>query len=300
MNLRRSPVYCVAIVLTVSTLALTGSGCRKKPDTTPALATPSFSTNHPRAPLGSPMEVTYRFAVAPGAHLDQNYRVMVHFLDADDQLMWTDDHNPPTPTTQWKPNQTIEYTRTVFIPNYPYIGDASVEMGLYSLATQNRVKLEGKDTGQRAYRVAKIQLLPQTENVFLIFKDGWWPAEISENNAAVEWQWTKRASTLAFRNPKRDCTLYLHLDRPGAGFQEQQTVTVQTGGKTLDNFTVGPRDEVIRKIRMTAAELGSADMVDVKLLVDKTFVPALLPASNSRDPRELGVRVFHAFVEPRL
>ncbi len=33
--------------------------------------------------------------------------------------------------------------------------------------------------------------------------------------------------------------------------------------------------------------------------VDKTFVPALVTASNSKDPRELGVRVFHAFVDAR-
>jgi hypothetical protein len=40
-------------------------------------------------------------------------------------------------------------------------------------------------------------------------------------------------------------------------------------------------------------------MVDIALEVDKTWVPALVPAANSRDPRELGIRVFHAFVEPR-
>ncbi len=33
--------------------------------------------------------------------------------------------------------------------------------------------------------------------------------------------------------------------------------------------------------------------------VDKTFVPASVPQLKSLDPRELGVRVFHAFVEPK-
>jgi hypothetical protein len=40
-------------------------------------------------------------------------------------------------------------------------------------------------------------------------------------------------------------------------------------------------------------------MVELTLEVDKTYVPALIPSANSRDPRELGVRVFHAFVEPQ-
>jgi hypothetical protein len=40
-------------------------------------------------------------------------------------------------------------------------------------------------------------------------------------------------------------------------------------------------------------------MTEVRIQVDKTYVPALLPAVHSRDPRELGIRVFHTFVEPR-
>ena len=38
-------------------------------------------------------------------------------------------------------------------------------------------------------------------------------------------------------------------------------------------------------------------MVEVKLIADRTFVPALEPASKSSDTRELGVRLFHAFVQ---
>jgi hypothetical protein len=36
----------------------------------------------------------------------------------------------------------------------------------------------------------------------------------------------------------------------------------------------------------------------MRFSTDKTFVPALQPASTNKDPRELGIRVFHAFVEP--
>jgi hypothetical protein len=40
-------------------------------------------------------------------------------------------------------------------------------------------------------------------------------------------------------------------------------------------------------------------MVELQIGVDKSYVPALTPGANSKDPRELGVRVFHAFVDPR-
>ena len=44
--------------------------------------------------------------------------------------------------------------------------------------------------------------------------------------------------------------------------------------------------------------MGSGEMVELQISVDKTFVPALAAGTNSKDPRELGVRVFHAFVQP--
>ena len=224
---------------------------------------------------------------------------MVHVLDSDDEMMWTDDHNPPVPTTEWKPGQTVEYTRTVFVPVYPYVGEATIQVGLYSTTSQKRLPLTGQDMGQRAYRVAKFQLLPQTENVFTVFKDGWHPAEVAEHNASVEWQWTKKNATLAFKNPKKDSVFYLDADNPGSVFQQTQQVTISLGGQTLDEFPITPKQQVLRKVPITATQLGPNDMVEVHISVDKTFVPALIPSANSKDPRELGVRVFHAFVQPK-
>jgi hypothetical protein len=37
----------------------------------------------------------------------------------------------------------------------------------------------------------------------------------------------------------------------------------------------------------------------MQISVDKTYVPALLNVANNKDPRELGVRVFHAYVDAR-
>jgi hypothetical protein len=281
-------VLCVAL----------GTGCRRANDSQPPVATASWRVNHPRAALGSPVDVTYRFQVASNAPaFDQDYRVMVHVLDADDELMWTDDHQPAVSTRQWKPGQTVEYTRTVFVPIYPYIGQATVQMGLYSPKDGKRLPLTGEDSGQRAYKVGTIQLLPQTENIFLIFKDGWHAAERAGDN--VEWQWTKKVATIAFRNPKRNVTFYLHGDNPGSAFGETQSLEIAVNGQPVDTIKVAPKQEVVHRTALTAAQLGTAEMVEVRLTVDKTYVPALLPAANSRDPRELGVRIFHAFVEPR-
>src|SRR5262249_22539565 len=150
--------------------------------------------------------------------------------------MWTDDHTPPKPTTAWKPGETITYTRTVFVPSYPYVGDASIHMGLYSPTTKKRLRLSGQDMGLRAYKVATLQLMPAAENVFIVFKDGWHPTETPPGNKTVEWQWTKKDATIAFKNPRRDSLLYLDVDQPGNVFQEPQHIAVQAGGQMVDQF----------------------------------------------------------------
>jgi hypothetical protein len=285
-------------LLLTAALAAVVLGCGRAADTSAPLAAPAVSVNHTRVPLGSPIEVTYKFQVAPSATIDRDYRVLVHFLDADDELMWTDDHVPPQPTSSWKPGQTIEYTRTVFVPLYPYIGEAAIAVGLYAPGTNERAPLTGETIGQRAYRVARLRLQPQTDNVFLAFLDGWHGPETAAENQSVEWQWTRKEGVLRFRNPKRNAVFYLHYDGQPSMFDSPQTVTISLGAEVIDSFQVSAPDEAIRKIAIRAAQFGPDDVVMIRVAVDKTFVPALV-SPGSRDSRELGIRVFHAFVEPQ-
>ena len=273
-------------------------GCRSQEASAPPIARPTVTLNHEKAPLGSPLEINYKFAVANEAKIEGDYRVMLHVLDADEELIWTDDHDPPVPTSQWKGGQTVDYTRTVFIPIYPYVGETLLRIGLYSKTTQQRLRLEGEDAGQKAYNVGTLQLQPQTANVFTIFKDGWHPAEVADGNAAVEWQWTRKQATLAFKNPKKDSAFYLDLDNPGGVFTDQQQVRVSLGDHVLDEFQLTPKQPLLKKIPITAAQLGAADMRELQITVDKTFVPMVLTNGTSKDPRELGVRVFHASISP--
>jgi hypothetical protein len=294
---RRSSLLAAAALAVAAASVL--SACRQKEPPAAPLATPSVRLNHEKVPLGAPIEITYTFVVAADARFEEDFRVMAHVVDADDELMWTDDHDPPTPTRQWKPGQTVEYTRTIFVPIYPYIGEATIRLGLYSTENQRRQPLTGEDTGQRAYTVARLQLQPQTENVFTVFKDGWHPAEVAEHNATVEWYWTRKDATLAFRNPGKDCVFYLDLDNPGSVFHDPQQVKVSVGGQTVDEFTLKEKQPQLRKIALKADQFGTGEMVELQISVDTTYVPALVSGSGSKDPRELGVRVFHAFVDPR-
>jgi hypothetical protein len=280
-------------------LALATGACGSSEPTEPAVATPRVTLSRDRAPAGSPIDITYRFEVAADAQFPGDYRVMLHVVDADEERMWDDDHDPPVPTSQWKAGQVVEYTRTVFVPIFPYLGEATLNVGLYSPTAQNRLVLQGEHVGQLAYRVARLEILPQTENLFTVFKDGWHPAEIAGDNALVEWQWTKQVATLAFRNPKRNATFYLDFDSPGGEYLGVQQVQVSAGGQLLETTTLEPRQRVLRRIPLTAAQIGSTEVAEIQIAVDKTFVPAATPAAGSKDPRVLGIRVFHAFIEPQ-
>src|ERR1043165_8883101 len=123
------------VALAVAALAAVTSStfaCRKKDAPAPPVATPTVTLNHDKAPLGSPIDIHYKFVVANDAHFAEDYRVMVHVVDADEELMFAFDHDPPKPTSQWKAGETIEYTKTVFIPIYPYVGEAAIQVGLHS------------------------------------------------------------------------------------------------------------------------------------------------------------------------
>jgi hypothetical protein len=288
-------VLCSAVVA----LSAAAQGCRKAAPAEAAVATPSIRVNHTRAAAGSPIDLTYTFVVAKDAKITGDYRVMLHVVDTDEELMWTDDHNPPVPTSAWKPGETVEYTRTIFVPVFPYVGTATLQVGLYSTSDQHRLTLAAEDVGQRAYKVASIDLLPQTENLLTMFKDGWHPAETAGPNETAGWQWTKKDATLAFKNPRKDSVFYLELDSPVAELHGPQQVQVKLGGQPVDQFTLVPNELQLRKITLTAERLGTSDMAELQISVDKTFVPATVNPSISKDPRELGVRVFHAFVDAR-
>ena len=224
---------CVVVAMALSAVV----GCNKKEDTQPPVATATFSASRAKAPLGSPLDLTYRFVVAANAPaFDKEYRVLVHFLDSDDQLMWTDDHFPTTSTKEWKPGQRIEYTRTMFVPQYPYMGQATIRIGLYDPETGARLPLGGENDGQRAYKAGTIELLPAADNVFIQFKDGWHNAEVAAENAQVEWQWTKKRATLALRNPRRDATFFLH-------FPTKDAVLAEYGRQVTDDLAAFLHDD---------------------------------------------------------
>jgi hypothetical protein len=289
-----------AVRLLLPFVLLSAVACGRTEDTAPPVATPTVTLSRPEAAVGSPIDMTYRFVVASQAPaFTQDYWVFVHFLDADGELMWTDDHQPPTPTRQWKPGATIEYSRTMFIPKFPYTGETRVEVGLFARDSNDRLPLAGDDQGMRSYRVATFNLRVQSDNVFVVFNNGWHETEVAEEASGLEWQWSRREGTLSFRNPKRDATLFLQLDQPVKALPQPQQVELRIGATVVDRFALPVGVRELRRVPISAAQFGTADTVEMVVAVDQTFIPSSIPELRSTDSRELGVRVFRAFIQPR-
>lgn len=265
---------------------------------------PSVKVNRVKAPLGSALEITYSWTLEPGARkLEQDYRALVHFVDNHDVMLFEDDHTPVPPPSSWKPGETYSYTRTRFVPVYPYVGEVEVRMGLYPHPGRGeRPALKGEDKGFREYKVATIELLPQTENIFPFYKTGWHNPETHPENPGVERTWTKKEALMSFKNPnfnkdtKTDVIVYLQADTCVKCFAETPELTVSVGNNVGLRFPIPDPQVFLKKIRVKAEDLGTDEWVELRLAMSQSFVPKNLNPPLNNDDRELGLLVYNLFV----
>jgi len=295
MTARRTwgPFLAVALLATV---ALPGCNRRKPAEVNPIV--PSIKVNRTKAPLGSALEITYTWTVEAGARkLDQNYWALVHFNDNQEVMLFSDDHQPEPPPTEWEPGKTYSYTRTRFVPIYPYVGEVEVRMGLYPYPGRGeRPALKGEDKGFREYKVATLELLPQTENIFPVYKEGWHNPETHPENPSVERTWTKKDALMSFKNPKKDVIVYLEGDTCVKCFTKTPELTMSVGKGVGIRFPIEGPQVYLKKVKVPAADLGEDEWTDLRLSMSESFVPKNLNPPLNNDDRELGFNVYHLFV----
>jgi hypothetical protein len=282
----------------VLTLVCVSAACRRNADG-PPVATPSVTIQNTTVPRGRPIDVHYRFEVAPAAPaFTERYIVFVHVLDEHGNRVWIGDHEPPTAVTQWKPGSVIEYTRSMMIPRGAPPGHVTLEVGLYSPATGKRLTLSGSEGDRHSYRVASLDVVrEQRSGADVVFISGWYESESPEDAQGNEWRWSKRTATLSVHNPQRDAVLVIEADQPLATGTEAQTVEIQSGASRIGSFTVGAGERKLYRLPVSAAQFGGADVVRFTLSIDRTFTPPRPSGSSRGDQRELGIRVFSASLD---
>ncbi len=287
----------VALATTLTGALVLPACSRSKPvEVNPII--PSIEVSRERAPLGSALEITYTWTLEPEAKkLDRDYRAMVHFLDTHEVMLFEDDHMPVPPPSTWEPGEAYSYTRTRFVPVYPYVGEVEVRMGLYPYPGRGeRPALKGDDSGFREYTVATMELLPQTENIFLVYKEGWHNPETHPENPGIERTWTKGEALVSFKNPKKDVIVYLEADTCVKCFSNPPELTVSVGDNVGLRFPVDEPSIFLMKIRVSNEDLGDEEWVDLRLKMNESFIPNQLDPPLNNDDRELGLNVYHLYV----
>ena len=291
--LRYSASFTVATSILI--VACTGS----QVDNAKPVASASVSVSPAVVASGMPVELDVKFAVAPDAPpFQEDYTVFVHVVDDDGRMIGTVDHSPPTPTKEWKAGSTIEYKHTDYAPVSDYVGDATFVVGLYSKASGERLPLAGEAVEPRAIKAGSFEMRERTEPYMVVFREGWHAPE-APKGSGVEWRWSTKSGALTFVNPKHDVELTLELDQPNNVFSVAQHLEIRMGDSVVDDFDLEPGAVMVRRIALDQSQMGDAQTVELAVVPDKTFVPARLAALQSTDTRQLGVRVFRAFVQPK-
>ena len=286
----RSPIILPCLFLSIT------AGCSpRSASVAQAAVTPAVSLDRAAAGGGQVVDARYQFTVAADASpIPSDLTVFVHLLDGDGELLWAGDHRPPVPSEQWKPGQQIVYARPIAIPRGLAEAPLTLQIGLYG-PSGARLALRGEDSGNHSYRVATLKALPPGVEPQAVFTEGWHDVEIPDNTGAIEWHWSQRRGTIRMRNPRRASTLVLDVDQPVPSLPGPQKVEIRIGETTLDTFVMTPGQRELRRVPLSAGTLGSDDVFSFDLAVNPTFVPAAVQTGNG-DMRELGVRVFYAYL----
>jgi len=229
------------------------------------------------------------------------YSLFVHFWRVSSkEMLLQDDHQPLKKVTDWVANDTIKYSRILFIPQFLNEFDVDFEgyeelrltVGLYNpKALEQSIILFEK----------KINIQPASINApEIVYDEGWNEIETDVNAKdyfGKSWRWTTAKSVCIIENPKKECTLIIKGGVNKTAFQDQKLI-FKINEALLDEF-IPVESGFSREYTVTPQMMGDADEFSLRFESDKVFSPdKVFP--NSKDNRELGMQVFFIYFREKL
>ncbi|MEE8218189.1 MAG: hypothetical protein V3S03_04420, partial [Vicinamibacteria bacterium] len=95
---------------------------------------------------------------------------------------------------------------------------------------------------------------------------------------------------------KKDVIVYLEADTCVKCFSNPPELTVSVGDNVGLRFPVDEPSIFLKKIRVSAEDLGDEEWVDLRLKMNESFIPNQLDPPLNNDDRELGLNVYHLYV----
>jgi len=248
------------------------------------------------------LKMDYEFKTASDfKKFDNDYSIFVHFWRVNSkEMLLQDDHLPLKKFSEWVANDSIKYSRILFIPQFLNEFDVDFEgyeelrltVGLYN------PKVQGKSI---VLFEKKINIQPASINApEIVYDEGWNEIETNVNTNDQfdkSWRWTTAKSVCIIENPKKECTLIIKGGVNKTAFQDQKLI-FKINDALLDEFIP---DEVnfSREYTVNPQMMGSGDEFSLKIETDKVFIPTnVFP--NSKDNRELGVQIFFIYFREKL
>ena len=246
-------------------------------------------------PAGSPFDIGYTWT--PGAGFEapaDDFRIFVHLVDPDGNIIGQDDHFPPLPTSQWREGQPVEYRRDWFYFNAALRPDyVDVYIGMYDDEGQVAITHDGRF--QNRPLVHSVMVRTDDQAGIPVYVEGFSDREMSDVDGK-EWRWMGRRGVVAFGNPRGASTLHLRVLSP-VNFLEDgtQTVTIKIGERAITQFEATDSAPHMMQFEVPGEGLGDGDWVDFTIEVDKLFIPAQVQ-EGSDDIRELGLQVYWMYL----
>lgn len=248
------------------------------------------------------LKMDYEFKTAKSfKKLDSDYTIFVHFWRVNSkEMLLQDDHLPLKKISEWTANDTIKYSRVLFIPQFLNEFDVDFEgyeelrltVGLYN------PKIQGKSI---ILFEKKINIQPASINApEIVYDEGWNEIETNVNakdNFDKSWRWTTAKSVCIIENPKKECTLIIKGGVNKTAFQDQKLI-FKINDALLDEF-IPDEANFSREYTITPQMMGNSDEFSLKIETDKAFIPAKI-FPNSKDNRELGAQIFFIYFREKL
>ncbi len=281
----RRKVISLFLVLTLTGLV---TGCKKKSQVEGVNLAVDFSDEKLSDTLITDMRYIWT-TDSDFEKISQDYNIYVQFWHGNN-LLFQDDHFPPTPTSQWEPEKEYVYSRRIYIPSFidefdpSFKGEETLKLDIGFYSPYDRTGESRREVLSKKLKV----IPPPLDTPEIIYEEGWHNLEEDPQSYLKKWRWTAQEARCIIDNPHRDALLVI---RGGANLEAVpgQTLSFRINDIVLDEF-VPEESHFERSYNIKKDMLGEKEEFILTIATDKIFKPAeVLP--DSADERELGVQI---------
>jgi hypothetical protein len=235
--------------------------------------------------------------------LNGDYAVFVHFWRVNSkEMLLQDDHLPLKNTSEWKQNDTLKYSRVLFIPQF--LNEFDVDFEGYEEVKLTIGLHNPKSAGKEKPIILfekKINIQPASINApEIVYDEGWNGLETDVNakdSFIRSWRWTMAKSVCIIENPKKECTLIIKGGVNKTVLPDQKVI-FKINDSLLEEFV--PKEAMFsREYTISPEQMGVGDEFSLRIETDKVFVPAKVISGNN-DSRELGMQIFFIYFREKL